>query len=602
MSLPFVVRQHRMPFGPEMLPDGGLRFRLWAPDHAHVGLELDGAAPVPMRRDAQGWHDAVIPSARAGCRYRFVLPDGLRVPDPASRFQPEDVHGPSEATDPGAHRWTDTGWIGRPWEEAVVYELHLGAFTPEGTARAAIGRLDHLRSLGVTAIEVMPVAAFPGARNWGYDGVLPFAPAASYGRPEDFKCLVQEAHARGLMVLLDVVHNHFGPEGNYLHAVAPAFFTDRHHTPWGAAFAFEVPEVRAFFLHNALYWLEEFHLDGLRLDAVHAIQDDSDPHYVDELAQRIRATIPDRHIHLVLENEDNHAHRLHRDAEGRPKLHSAQWNDDVHHVLHVAVTGESSGYYADYRGDTQKLGRALAEGFAFQGEVMPFRGHARGEPSASLPPTAFVAFLQNHDQVGNRAFGERIGALAPPEAVRAAACCYLLLPQVPMLFMGEEWDARQPFPFFCDFAAELAEAVRNGRRAEFARFPAFRDPAMRDRIPDPTAEATFASARLRWEDLDTPHHAARLAWYRALLALRHKELVPRLRDMTHGGTSARHGAGAVSVRWPLPDGAWHLAANLSPEPVALPVPPGRPIWQEGEPTDGRFAPWSVHWSLEDRPA
>ncbi len=399
------TRKHHMPFGAEPQADGRVRFRLWAPPHREVRIELEGATAV-MEAVGEGWHELVTDRARPGTRYRFVLPNGLHVPDPASRYQPEDVHGPSEVIDPAAYVWRDAGWTGRPWGEAVVYELHIGAFTPEGTFRAAIGKLDHLVALGVTGIEIMPIGDFPGRRNWGYDGVLPYAPDSSYGRPEDLKALVEAAHARGLMVLLDVVYNHFGPEGAYIHAIAPQTFTDRHKTPWGAAINFDGPEsgpVREFVIHNALYWIEEFHLDGLRLDAVHAIHDDSPKQFLEELAERVRAAMPDRHIHLILENEENQAKRLARGEDGEPRWYTAQWNDDVHHALHVAASGETKGYYADYKGDTEKLGRALAEGFAFQGEVMPYRGHPRGELSADLPPTAFVAFIQNHDQVGNRA-------------------------------------------------------------------------------------------------------------------------------------------------------------------------------------------------------
>ncbi|MCO6415050.1 malto-oligosyltrehalose trehalohydrolase [Siccirubricoccus sp. KC 17139] len=594
-------RRHAMPFGAELQREG-VRFRLWAPSHEAVRLELDGApAPLPMQRGEGGWHELVRAEARAGSRYRFVLPDGQRVPDPASRYQPEDVHGPSEVVDPAAYAWGDAGWAGRPWEEAVLYELHVGAFTPEGSFRAAIGRLDHLVALGVTAIEIMPVAEFPGGRNWGYDGVLPFAPDASYGRPEDLKALVDAAHARGLMVLLDVVYNHFGPEGNYLWAVAGETFTDRHKTPWGAAINFDGPgseEVRAFFLHNALYWIEEFHLDGLRLDAVHAILDDSKRHILAELAERLRAAAPGRHIHLVLENEHNEASRLRRDDAGRPLQHTAQWNDDVHHVLHVAATGESSGYYAEYHGDARKLGRALAEGFAFQGEHMPYRGHPRGEPSAGLPPTAFVAFIQNHDQVGNRAFGDRLSASAAPEALRAIAACYLLLPQVPMLFMGEEWAAAQPFPFFCDFGPDLADAVREGRRNEFARFPEFADPESRARIPDPMAEATFASAKLRWEDTARPPHAGWLDWYRRILAVRHAEIIPRLSGIRRGGAFEILGESAVAVQWAFPHGILHLRANLAPRPLPVSAPPGRLLWQEGKPGGA----WFLGWSIEETAA
>ncbi|MGE5271707.1 MAG: malto-oligosyltrehalose trehalohydrolase [Thiohalocapsa sp.] len=599
-----VVRSHRMPFGAELRDGGGVRFRLWAPPHRRVVLELDGAGErLPMQPLAEGWHELVCERAGAGSRYRFVLPDGLLVPDPASRFQPDDVHGASEVVDPAAYAWHDSGWRGRAWKEAVLYELHVGAFTAEGSFAAAADKLDHLAALGVTAIELMPVADFPGARNWGYDGVLPYAPDASYGRPETLKALVDAAHARGLMVLLDVVYNHFGPEGAYYGAIAPQFFTERHHTPWGAALNMAggpAAPVRDFFIHNALYWLEEYHVDGLRLDAVHAIRDDSERHLLDELAERVRAALPQRQIHLVLENEENDAHRLRRDPAGRPRWYTAQWNDDVHHALHVVATSEAAGYYADYLRDTARLGRALAEGFAFQGEVMPYRGRPRGQPSRELPPTAFVAFAQNHDQIGNRAFGERLAALAPQPALRAVAAIYLLLPQIPMLFMGEEWAARQPFPFFCDFGSELADAVRRGRREEFARFPQFRDPAARERIPDPTAPKTFLSAKLDWSELHDEPHAGWLAWYRAVLAVRGREIVPLLADIRSGGRYEVVGDGAVIVRWEAGrHGRLVLAANLSDAGMAgFPAMSGRLLWQEGAVgEDGAFAPFAVRWSI-----
>jgi malto-oligosyltrehalose trehalohydrolase len=602
---------HRLPQGAELMPGGGVRFRLWAPNCSHIAVETrDGMEPVrsvPLTAVGEGWHERLVPHARAGTRYQYILPDGMRVPDPASRFQPDDARGPSEVIDPAAYAWSDAAWLGRPWHEAVLYELHVGAFTPEGTFRAARERLDHLVTLGVTGIEIMPVADFPGRRNWGYDGVLPYAPDSSYGRPEDLMALVDAAHARGIMVLLDVVYNHFGPDGNYLPLYAPAFFTDRHQTPWGAGINFDGPQsktVREFIIHNALYWFEEFHFDGLRLDAVHAILDDSPHDVLDELAQRVRAAVR-RDVHLVLENEENQARRLVRGAGGRTPLYTAQWNDDVHHVLHVAATGEEAGYYAEYVGDTAKLGRALAEGFAYQGEMMSYRGRPRGEPSGALPPTAFVSFIQNHDQVGNRAFGDRLCTVASPQAMRALAAVYLLSPQVPMLFMGEEWHARQPFPFFCDFEGELADAVRKGRRQEFARFPEFRDEAARERIPDPQSDGTFASAKLDWSDLDGPEHRAWFDLYRQLLARRREAIVPLLPGIgAHAATYQVLGPSAVAVRWQfrrgVEQGVLTLAANLSDEPVSgLADEPGRILWQEGGSKGNPVAePWSVRWSLD----
>ena len=601
---PAAARQHHMSFGAELWADARVRFRLWAPPHREVQIELDGET-VAMKPIGEGWHELVTDRARAGTQYRFVLPDGLRVPDPASRYQPEDVHGPSEVVDPAAYAWRDADWNGRPWQEAVVYELHIGAFTPDGTFRAAIDKLDHLVALGVTAIEIMPISDFPGRRNWGYDGVLPYAPDSSYGQPQDLKALVEAAHARGLMVLLDVVYNHFGPEGAYIHPTAPQSFTDRHKTPWGAAINFDGPDsgpVREFVIHNALYWIEEFHLDGLRLDAVHAIIDDTPKHLLEELAERVHAAAPGRHIHLILENEENQAKRLARNENGEPRWYTAQWNDDVHHVLHVAATGETKGYYADYKSDPEKLGRALAEGFAFQGELMPYRGHPRGTSSADLPPTAFVAFIQNHDQVGNRAFGDRVTDFAPAEAVRAIAAVYLLLPQIPMLFMGEEWGSSRSFPFFCDFGPELADAVRQGRREEFARFPEFQDPAMRRRIPDPMAEETFGSAKLDWKEIERTPHSGWLDWYRRVLATRRAEIVPRLAAIRAGGRYEVLGDSTVLVRWPLREGeTLVLAANLAAMPApGFPAGSGRVLWQEGGVgDDGTFAPWTVRWSVEE---
>jgi malto-oligosyltrehalose trehalohydrolase len=593
---------HAMDFGARIVEGGGVRFRLWAPACDSVGLAIEGrGGPLQMQALGEGWHELTTADARPHSRYRFLLPGGQHVPDPASRFQPQDVHGPSEVIDPHEYEWRNVTWAGRPWTEAIVYELHVGAFTPEGTFLGAIGKLDHLRELGVTAIEIMPIADFPGARNWGYDGVLLYAPDSSYGRPEHFKALVDAAHDRGIMVLLDVVYNHFGPDGNYLSLYAPDCFTERHHTPWGAAVNYDGESsapVRQFVIQNALYWLEEFQLDGLRLDAVHAIIDDSPRHLLVELSETARSAIQNRHVHLLLENEHNAATRLRRNSANKPVWYTAQWNDDVHHVLHTAATGERNGYYQEYAGDSEKLGRALAEGFAFQGETMRFSGKARGEPSGALAPDAFVSFIQNHDQVGNRAFGDRIGTRAPPEAVRAIAAVYLLLPQVPMLFMGEEWNAAQPFVFFCDFSGDLARAVSEGRRQEFAAFPEFQDPEERSRIPDPQSPQTFASAKLDWSDLRKAEHASWLEWYRRVLRVRKAEITPRVQQIVHGGRYSVLGSCAVSVRWALEGSELALDANLSPRSVKLPLQsPAREIWLEGQLEGASLGPWSVRWSI-----
>jgi maltooligosyltrehalose trehalohydrolase len=599
-----VARMHSMPFGAELQGDGSTRFRLWAPAQDTVRLEIEGDTELlDLVRDAAGWHEAVTQRAPAGSRYRFVFDDGSRVADPASRFQPDDVDGPSEVIDPRAHVWRDESWCGRPWRGAVLYELHVGTFTPEGTFRAAAQKLEHLARLGATVIELMPVGDFPGRRNWGYDGVFWFAPDSSYGRPDDLKEFIDAAHAHGLMVLLDVVYNHFGPHGNVLPACAKHVFTRRHHTPWGDALNYDGEAsrpLRDFVFHNALYWLEEFHFDGLRLDAVHAIIDDSSEHLLLELARRVRAATPNREIHLVVENEDNAAHLIGRSQTNAAPF-DAQWNDDVHHVLHVAATGERAGYYEDYHADSTKLGRALAEGFAYQGETMAYRGSPRGEPSAHLPPTAFVAFLQNHDQVGNRAFGERLSHLAAPEVVRALSAVQLLLPQIPLLFMGEEWSACERFPFFCDFAGDLGEAVRRGRRQEFARFPEFADPRERERIPDPQGSSTFESAKLRWSDAELPQHAAHLEWYGRLLAVRRRSIVPLLSAIAGAGSYRVVAPSAVTVEWKAHEGALLLAANLGPTPAELDPPQHLEIWREGDISQsGRYGPWSVRWAVRGR--
>ncbi len=609
-------RAHAMPFGAEVQPEGGVRFRLWAPSADRVDLCL-GAPDAPrilaMDRLAGGWYELRVPEARATMRYTYRIDGGPRVPDPASRFQPEDVHGASEVVDPGHFDWTDGSWHGRPWEEAVLYELHIGTFTEQGTYDGVAQRLDHLVELGVTAVELMPLSEAPGGRNWGYDGVQLFAPEARYGRPEDLKRLIQAAHARGLMLFVDVVYNHFGPEGNYLHHYAEAFFSDRHHTPWGAALNFDGPNsrtVRDFVIHNALYWIEEFNLDGLRLDAVDRIIDDSEPDILSELAAAVRSAVGDRrHVHLVLENDRNAAHRLERDAGGRPRSFTAQWNDDIHHVYHGLLTEETGGYYRDYADRRiERLGRALTQGFVYQGEPSVHRGgQRRGEPSAHLPPTAFVSFLQNHDQIGNRAFGERIDALAPAEAVEAAAAILLLAPSPPLLFMGEEWAAPQPFYFFCDFGPELAQKVRDGRRKEFARFPEFTHPAARERIPDPNAPDTFRACILDWSDRERSPHRERLALYRRLLRLRHAEIVPRLKGVGGGiGAFEVLGERGLLARWGLADGArLTLVANMGPDaaPVVAGLPAGRLLFAtDGQDpvglSKGAMPPWSVAWFLD----
>jgi maltooligosyltrehalose trehalohydrolase len=565
-------------FGPQPTASG-TRFRLWAPGAEAIILEIEGQEASRMKLLPAGWHETEAP-AGAGARYRFRLPDGTLVPDPASRFQPDDVHGPSLVTASDAYSWQNDSWRGRPWQEAVIYELHAGLL---GGYSGIKKHLPALVEVGITAIELMPIAEFSGSRNWGYDGVLPFAPEGSYGTPGELKALIDEAHALGLMVFLDVVYNHFGPDGNWMPSFAPSFFRDDLHTPWGAGIDFRRDEVRRFFIENALYWLGEFRFDGLRLDAVHAI---SEPGWLGELADAVRTGFPDRYIHLILENEGNVAEHLRGQID-------AQWNDDFHNVIHVLLTGETHAYYEDFADrPAEKLARALSQGFIYQGE--PSRHHdgePRGTPSADLPPTAFISFLQNHDQIGNRALGDRLTQLADPDALRAATALLLLSPQIPLIFMGDELGATTPFLFFTDFHGELADAVREGRRKEFAKFPSFSDPEQRKAIPDPNARSTFDACRL---DFDAPEAAQWRALYHDLLALRHRRIVPSLGETRSIGATVLSDR-AVAARWRLNAGEiLTLACNLGNQPVPVDAPAAVAIW--GQAIDGMIPPKStVAW-------
>ena len=587
-------------WGPELRGDA-TTFRLWAPDRAAVTLEIDGGAPVAMTAGADGWFEAEA-GVGAGTRYRFRLGrphpsapdgapslsrrereepaepakgegeagdagDGLAVPDPASRAQDGGVNGWSVVVDHAAYPWR-AEWHGRPWEAMVIEEVHAGLL---GGFAGVADNLPRLAEIGVTAIELMPVNAFGGTRNWGYDGVLPYAPAESYGTPDELKALVDRAHELGISVFLDVVYNHFGPDGNYLGEYASAFFHPEVKTPWGGAVAVDEEAPRRFFIDNALMWLEEYRIDGLRFDAVHAINDTG---FLDAMAAEIRDRVA-RPVHLVLENETNDAARL---AEGR---YDAQWNDDFHNVLHVLLTGERDAYYADFADrPAERLARCLAEGFIYQGEGSANHdGRPRGTPSAHLPPTRFVSFLQNHDQIGNRAFGERLTRLADPAKLAAATVLWALGPQIPLLFMGDAVGAESPFLFFTDFHDELADAVREGRRSEFAKFAAFRDEAKREAIPDPNARATFEASRLE----DGPDADAWRDLYGRLLKLRAERIVPVLKGATSLGAEAV-GEAAVIARWRIADGTvLTIAINLGDKAASAAVPDGPVLFAAGAP-------------------
>ncbi|MBC2658677.1 malto-oligosyltrehalose trehalohydrolase [Pseudomonas sp. MSSRFD41] len=553
------------------------RFALWAPDAHHVSVELGSGQSVPMLPQPEGWF-MIQAACPAGSRYRFNIDDRLLVPDPASRAQDGDVHGPSLVVDPQAYAWQHPQWSGRPWAEAVIYELHVGLL---GGYQGVQQVLPALVELGVTAIELMPLAQFPGERNWGYDGVLPYAPQASYGTPEQLKALVDAAHGLGLAVILDVVYNHFGPDGNYLQRYASPFFREDRQTPWGAAIDFRRRPVRDFFIDNALMWLLDYRFDGLRLDAVHAIDD---PGFLKELARRVREAVPGgRQVWLNLENEANQASLLQHGFD-------AQWNDDGHNALHVLLTGETEAYYADFAEQpTQQLARCLGQGFAFQGHL-DRHGRRRGEPSAHLPPSAFVLFLQNHDQIGNRAFGERLNQLAPPQALHAATVLLLLGPMIPLLFMGDEMAAQEPFLFFTSHQGELAEAVRQGRRDEFAAFSAFADASERQRIPDPNALSTFLASR---PAAGSAQAEATRALYRELLRIRHRELVPRLPGTCALGAEVL-AEGALTARWRLGDGSLlRIDLNLSAHRVELQPANDAQPWFQYPP--GTLEHWRQGW-------
>ena len=541
-------------FGPLVNAEGQTRFRVWAPGVENMGIRVRDHGSFPMEPLDDGFFEALVPCG-LGARYQFELPDGQKVPDPASRRQDGDVHDASVVCDPAIYPWRHTAWNGRPWQETVIYEIHCGL---AGGFSGVTARLPQLAGLGVTALELMPIADFPGPRNWGYDGVLPYAPDSAYGTPEELCLLIDTAHGLGMQVFLDVVYNHFGPEGNYLGAYAPAFFRDDIPTPWGAAIDFRRPPVRHFFAENALYWLREYRFDGLRFDAVHAITDKG---WLREMSEFLRANLPaERHVHLILENDDNAASLL-------ESHYDAQWNDDAHHVVHHLLTGEDQSYYASYRDDpTDKLAAVLAEGFVYQGQPDPGRkDKRRGESSKGLPPHSFVFFIQNHDQIGNRAFGERLTTLCAknPHALKAAIALQLLTPHIPLIFMGEEYGWTGPFQYFTSYDdPQLANAVREGRRKEFAAFPEFADPEQRDLIPDPNAESTWAQSQVPANASDQ-NGAQWYSWYASVLRLRQRHVVPGIVGARSEGAKVL-ASGAVAAMWRLGDGTGLLiCTNLS---------------------------------------
>lgn len=567
-------RSFEKSWGAEIQADGSVLFRLWAPGQQQITLRI-AEGDHPMHAMGEGWYELQLSHIAHGTPYHYLLADGTLVPDPASRAQQSAVNGPSLVIDPRHYVWQHPNWSGRPWEETVVYELHIGTFTPEGTFQAAIKKLPELKALGITMIEVLPVSQFGGTRGWGYDGVLLYAPQASYGSPDDFKAFVDAAHAHGLSVVLDIVLNHFGPEGNYLPLLAPAFFHQERMTPWGAGIAYDVDAARRYIIEAPLYWLQEFHLDGLRFDAIDQIEDSSSKHALIEIAERIRRDITDRPIHLTTEDCRNVTFLHPRDKQGNAPLFTGEWNDDFHNAIHVFATGETHAYYQDFADVPEKLiARILTEGFAYQGEISPQSGQRRGVPSAGQPPVAFVDFIQNHDQVGNRAQGDRLITLAGTERTKVLLATLLLSPHIPLLFMGEEFGETHPFLFFTDFHGDLAKAVREGRAREFTGHAGHDSD-----VPDPNDEQTFIRSKLDWNKLHSVEGKAWLTFTHGLLQLRQRHIVPLLASAAgHSGKVVKTAKGFVAVSWSFPAGELSMALNIGKSAQPLPALPGETIF------------------------
>ncbi len=502
--------------------DGGVRYRTWAPGKDRVEAVVydsrgEGRRTISLGKEADGYFSALDPAGQPGDRYKYRF-DDQEWPDPASRYNPDGVHGAAQVSDPAEFTWQDQAWSPPSLAELVIYELHLGTFTPAGTFRAAIEKLDHLVELGITALEIMPVADFPGRRNWGYDGVSLYAPARVYGTPDDFRMLVDAAHRRGLAVLLDVVYNHLGPAGNYLGSYSRDYFNPTHKTPWGDGFNFELKPVRDFFVENAIYWRREFHVDGFRLDATHTIVDSSEPHVLAEIA----ASIHSLGGIVTAEDERNEVQLVLPDIRGGMGL-DAVWADDFHHVVRVMLTGVREGYFRSYEGTLDELTATLEHGWLLDGPARKPQRFGKPSKSSQLAPAQFVFCIANHDQIGNQAMGQRLQGIVPPSAYRAASALLCLLPYTPLLFMGQEWGASTPFVYFTDHEPNLGRLVTEGRRQEFKGFAGFRDAAARARIPDPQSEGAFSASKLGWEEIEESAHAQILQLYRECLALRRQE-------------------------------------------------------------------------------
>ena len=566
-------------WGPQWLDDKSVRFRLWAPETEPLEVVVDGARH-PMHAVGEGWFEADVSSVHDGARYCFRLPNGSEVIDPAAHFQPEGLKGRSMLVDHRRYSWQTAGWTCFPWEEAVVSEIHIGTFTKEGTFAAAIERLPHLAETGINALEVLPIAHFPGARGWGYDGVLHYAPHSSYGSPDDVKGFVDAAHAHGIAVYLDVVYNHFGPEENHLPRYAPGFFHAEQETPWGVALDFTSQPVRRYFVDNALHWLEHYRFDGLRLDATHEIYDSSEEHVLVEIVREVRARFPDRRIHLIAEGQ-RHRWGMVGYRAGRPLLYDAGWNDHFHQALNVIVTGEAGGYYADFAKDPEK-GLALAmEGRRPESRSPREMVSEADYVEAHWPPQAFMDFLQNHDQVGNRAFGDRLWTRIDPSLARILIALLLLSPQIPLLFMGDEYGETNPFMFFADYTGELGEAVRNGRRDEAVNFSSIAPDDRETALPNPLSEETFEASKLDWDVVSSAKAQERLALHRQLIALRRKHIIPLLAAREPvSATVIEAEDGRLAIDWQFAQAKLQLRAKLKSSHQNLPAATGSVVWLE----------------------
>ncbi|MDY3551310.1 malto-oligosyltrehalose trehalohydrolase [Gemmata sp. JC717] len=584
----------RFPVGAELTTDG-THFRVWAPIRSRVEVVPEAGPPIELAREPDGYFSGFAAGIGDGARYRLQLDGGSSLfPDPASRFQPSGPHGPSQVVDHTRFEWTDAGWPGITDEGQVLYELHIGTFTPEGTFAAAAARLPQLAELGVTAVEVMPVADFPGHFGWGYDGTCLFAPTRLYGAPDDFRRFVDAAHALGLGVILDVVYNHFGPDGNYIREFAPQFLSTIHKTEWGEPFNFDGPDsgpVREFFIANAAYWVEEFHIDGLRLDATQAIYDDSPTHVLTEIARRARAAAGRRTIYVMGENEPQDANLVRPPENGGCGL-DAIWNDDLHHAARVALSGKNEGYFMDYSGTPQELVSAAKYGFLYQGQQYRWHNRRRGRPAFDIPRHRFVAFLENHDQVANSGRGHRVNQLTSPARFRALTAYLLLIPATPMLFQGQEYASTRPFLYFADHHPELAALVFNGRREAMRRFRSQAGPDGMSLIPDPADPKTFERSKLDPAERDS--RPEWLALHADLLKLRKTD--PAFRSAVVDG--AVLSASAFVLRFFVPAGGDRLLVvnlgrdlHLDPAPEPLLAPPDvdahwYPIWSSEAPKYG----------------